>query len=80
MEQVNANHKRVSEILKIEADAILHSAINLDSASVDLAISLLSDCSGKVIVTGVGKSGVIAEKIAQTMTSTGTIAVFVHPL
>lgn len=79
MEQVNANHKRVSEILKIEADAILHSAINLDSASVDLAIALLSDCSGKVIVTGVGKSGVIAEKIAQTMTSTGTIAVFVHP-
>ena len=39
----------------------------------------LAACRGKVIVTGVGKSGVIAQKIAQTMTSTGTMAVFVHP-
>jgi len=76
---VNTNHQRVSEILKIEADAISRAALNLESGSVDSAIDLLSNCTGKVIVTGVGKSGVIAEKIAQTMTSTGTMAIFVHP-
>lgn len=76
---VKTNHERVSEILKTEADAITHAAANIDAPSVDGAIRLLSECRGKVIVTGVGKSGVIAEKIAQTMTSTGTIAVFVHP-
>lgn len=76
---MKTNHDRVSEILRLEADAILVAASNLDAVSVDSAIHLLSTCRAKVIVTGVGKSGVIAEKIAQTMTSTGTIAVFVHP-
>lgn len=76
---MKTNHERVSEILKIESDAISLAAQNLDAACVESAIDLLSNCCGKVIVTGVGKSGVIAEKIAQTMTSTGTIAVFVHP-
>jgi arabinose-5-phosphate isomerase len=76
---VKSNHQRVSEILKIESDAIARASANLAVASVDLAVDLLLNCRGKVIVTGVGKSGVISEKIAQTMTSTGTIAVFVHP-
>ena len=40
---------------------------------------MLSGCQGKIIVFGIGKSGVIAQKISQTMTSTGTVAVFVHP-
>jgi len=48
-------------------------------SAVDLAVKLLHGCKGKVIVFGIGKSGVIAQKIAQTMTSTGTAAVFVHP-
>ncbi len=77
--KMKTNHERVSEILKIEADAISLAAANLDDASVDNAIDRLSNCNGKVIVTGVGKSGVIAEKIAQTLTSTGTMAIFVHP-
>lgn len=76
---MKTNHQRVSEILKIESDAIARVAVNLSEATVDNAIDLLVNCRGKVIVTGVGKSGVIAEKIAQTMTSTGTITVFVHP-
>lgn len=63
----------------LEADAISRAAAKLDPESVARAIGLLAGCGGKVIVTGVGKSGVIAQKIAQTMTSTGTIAVFVHP-
>jgi arabinose-5-phosphate isomerase len=77
--QLRSNHQRVAEILKIESDAIARAASGLDEASVDGAVKLLHGCRGKVIVTGVGKSGVIAEKIAQTLTSTGTIAVFVHP-
>jgi arabinose-5-phosphate isomerase len=71
--------QRVREILRIEADAIRRAAENLDSDSIARALELLSSCKGKVVVTGVGKSGVIAQKIAQTLTSTGTPAIFVHP-
>nr|MDQ2746674.1 KpsF/GutQ family sugar-phosphate isomerase [Acidobacteriota bacterium] len=39
----------------------------------------LENCAGKIVVLGIGKSGVIAQKIAQTLTSTGTVAIFVHP-
>ncbi len=71
--------ERVREILEIEAAAIQRSAENLDSHDVSQAIELLLSCKGKVVVTGVGKSGVIAQKIAQTLTSTGTAAMFLHP-
>lgn len=70
---------RVKDILIIESEAIARSAERLDVASVQSALNLLAACSGTVIVAGVGKSGVIAQKIAQTMTSTGTAAIFVHP-
>lgn len=70
---------RVREILEIEASAIRRAAENLDTESVRHTLDLLINCRGKVIVTGVGKSGVIAQKIAQTLTSTGTPAFFVHP-
>ena len=70
---------QVVELLRLEAAAIERAAERLDKTSVENAIELLSCCKSKVIVTGVGKSGVIAQKIAQTLTSTGTIAVFVHP-
>ncbi len=72
-------YDRVKKILKIESDAIAAAAERLDDQSVVTAIGLLTACQGKVIVMGVGKSGVIAQKIAQTLTSTGTIAVYVHP-
>lgn len=71
--------EEVVEFLKIEARAIERTAARLDRQSVERAIEILSCCDSKVIVLGVGKSGVIAQKIAQTLTSTGTIAVFVHP-
>jgi arabinose-5-phosphate isomerase len=77
--QVNENFAKVVELLRIESQAIEHTARNLDEASVVKALSLLNECDGKVVLLGVGKSGVIAQKIAQTMTSTGTMAVFVHP-
>lgn len=66
-------------MLRIESAAIERAAERLDKNSVEAAIKLIFECGGKVIVLGIGKSGVIAQKIAQTMTSTGTVAVFVHP-
>jgi arabinose-5-phosphate isomerase len=71
--------ERVRAILQIEAAAISRAARNLNAAYVSSALGILLSCKGKVIVTGVGKSGVIAQKIAQTLTSTGTAAVFLHP-
>jgi arabinose-5-phosphate isomerase len=44
------------------------------------AVRLISDCPGKVIVTGIGKSGIIGRKIAATLTSTGTPAAYLHPV
>ena len=70
---------KVEEILRLEADAINSAAARLDTSNVERALELIRCCDGKVIVTGVGKSGVIAQKIAQTFTSTGTVAIFVHP-
>lgn len=70
---------KVEEILRLEADAINAAATRLDTSNVERALELIRCCEGKVIVTGVGKSGVIAQKIAQTFTSTGTVSIFVHP-
>lgn len=70
---------KVAEILHLESASIEAAAERLDAASVSKALDLISCCNGKVIVTGVGKSGVIAQKIAQTLTSTGTVGIFVHP-
>ena len=70
---------KVQELLRLEASAIERAADRLDSASVGRAIELISGCEQKIVVMGVGKSGVIAQKIAQTLTSTGTVAIFVHP-
>jgi arabinose-5-phosphate isomerase len=76
---VKDNYAKVVELLKLEAGAIERAAARLDEGSVERAVNLLACCESKVIVIGVGKSGVIAQKIAQTLTSTGTVAVFVHP-
>ena len=72
-------YEKVVELLRLEAAAIERSSAVVDPASIETAVRLLRGCDGKVIVLGIGKSGVIAQKIAQTMTSTGTAAVFVHP-
>jgi len=69
------------ETLQIEADAIL--ALKERITSVDdsfaQAIALLLRCSGRVVVSGMGKSGHIARKISATLASTGTPSLFVHP-
>jgi len=69
---------RVTDFLRIEAEAITQTAARLDPAEVGRAVELLEHCAGKVVVTGVGKSGIVAEKIAATMSSTGTAAVYLH--
>jgi arabinose-5-phosphate isomerase len=76
---VENSYQKVIEILRAEADAINNAASSINRESVENALSVLHSCTGKVVVIGVGKSGVIAQKIAQTLTSTGTMAVFVHP-
>jgi len=70
---------QVVELLKLEAAAIERTANILNRESVEQAIELLLNCESKIVVIGVGKSGIIANKIADTMTSTGTVAVFLHP-
>ncbi len=66
------------QVLAIEAEAIQSLAARLGASFLD-AVALLLNCKGRVVVSGIGKSGHIARKIASTMASTGTPAYFVHP-
>jgi len=66
------------QVLAIEAEAIQSLATRLGATFLD-AVALLLNCKGRVVVSGIGKSGHIARKIASTMASTGTPAYFVHP-
>ncbi len=72
-----------SQTLEIEAEAILALKARLstgpDGDAFAKAIALLMACRGRVVVSGMGKSGHIARKIAATLSSTGTPAMFVHP-
>ncbi len=65
-------------VLEIEARAIAGLVDRLDYRFTD-AVDLLYRCAGKVVVSGMGKSGLIGQKIASTLASTGTPAFFVHP-
>ena len=65
-------------ILLQEAEAISRMAERLDD-SFSSAVSLLAGCKGKIIISGMGKSGIIGQKMAATMSSTGSTAVFLHP-
>jgi arabinose-5-phosphate isomerase len=66
------------KVLQTEAAAILALVDRLDDRF-EHAVRLLLECRGRVIVTGMGKSGIICRKIAATLTSTGTAAFFLHP-
>jgi arabinose-5-phosphate isomerase len=65
-------------VLRLEADAILGLIPKLDERF-ERAVELIRGCAGRVIVTGMGKSGLIGRKIAATLASTGTPAYFLHP-
>ncbi len=75
----SSNAEKVKDILRLEAESIERAADRLEADSIKRALDLIANCPGNVIVTGIGKSGVIAQKIAQTLTSTGTVAIFLHP-
>ena len=65
-------------VLRLEGESVLALCARLDDRFVD-AVAALHGCRGRVIVTGMGKSGLIGRKIAATLASTGTPAYFLHP-
>ena len=73
-----ADRTLARKVLQTEAAAILALVDRIDERF-DQAINLLRQCRGRVILTGMGKSGIICQKIAATLTSTGTPAFFLHP-
>jgi arabinose-5-phosphate isomerase len=75
----NPTLAKAREVLKIEAESILGLMDRLDR-NFSRAVDLIWKSKGRVIVTGIGKSGLIGKKIVATLTSTGTQALFLHPV
>jgi arabinose-5-phosphate isomerase len=75
---MSASRRIAERVLRMEAEAVLALIPRLDDRF-DRAVALLFQCRGRVIVTGMGKSGLIGRKIAATLASTGTPAYFLHP-
>src|SRR6266852_5701089 len=76
--------KHIGEnVIRIEAEALRVLADRIAGPMADAfnrAVELIYGCGGRVVVTGMGKSGIIARKIAATLNSTGTPALFMHPV
>jgi len=70
--------EQVKEVLKIEAEAIL-SLMERVGPEFERAVRMILDSKGRIILTGIGKSGLIARKISATLNSTGTPSLFLHP-
>jgi arabinose-5-phosphate isomerase len=70
----------IAEVMLAEAQAITVAAQRLDAAQAQRAVDMLVACTGKVLVTGVGKSGLVAQKIAASLTSVGLMSVYLNPL
>jgi arabinose-5-phosphate isomerase len=70
---------RVLHLLTIQAEAITQARQRLQPEAIARAVDLCMACRGKVILVGIGKSGIVAHKIAATLTSTGTMGVYLHP-
>ncbi|MCG8472447.1 MAG: KpsF/GutQ family sugar-phosphate isomerase [Desulfobacterales bacterium] len=71
--------KQAAEVIRTEADALYTLTQKLDD-NFTKAVDAILESSGRVIITGIGKSGLIGRKIAATLSSTGTRAVFMHPV
>ncbi len=69
--------KRAQEVIHIEANAIKGLLKHLDG-NFTKAVNLMAQCQGRVIITGMGKTGIVGRKIAATLSSTGTPSVFMH--
>ena len=75
-------HKTAETVVRIEADALRSLADRIAGPMAEdfgRAIDVLYGCAGRVVVTGMGKSGLIARKVAATLSSTGTPALYLHP-
>jgi len=72
------NRNKIKELLKKEAKAVEAVAEKLDE-NIDRALELILNCKGKIVVTGMGKTGIIGRKISATFASTGTPSIFLHP-
>lgn len=70
---------QVYQLLELEASAINRASQKLDKEQLIEGIKVLDSCTGKVIMTGVGKSGIVAQKIAATLTSIGVLSLYLHP-
>ena len=75
---VSRFRRTAQRVLEIESLAVARLAERLDE-NFDRAVEMLTGCRGRVVVTGMGKSGIICQKIASTLSSTGTPALFMHP-
>lgn len=71
--------ERARRVLRIEADAVAALVDRVDDAFL-AAVRIIAESEGRVVVSGLGKSGIIGRKIAATLTSTGTPAMFLHPV
>jgi arabinose-5-phosphate isomerase len=71
--------KQAKEVLQIEADGILGVVDRLDDSFVKM-VDLICRTKGRVILTGIGKSGIVARKVVATLNSTGTPSLFLHPV
>ena len=78
LNKINSVCDLAKEVLQIEADSVLKLKDRI-GANFEQAIEILYNCKGRVIVTGMGKSGHIGKKIAATLSSTGTPSYFLHP-
>ena len=76
--KISTDRSLARKVLQTEAAAILALIDRLDE-NFDRAVRMMHECQGRVIVTGMGKSGIICRKIAATLASTGTSAFFLHP-
>ena len=74
------SRRHLRDVMLDEAAAISAAAKRLDDKSVRRAIDLLVGCGGKVVITGVGKSGLVAQKISASFTSVGLLSVYLNPL
>ncbi|MBQ9259739.1 MAG: KpsF/GutQ family sugar-phosphate isomerase [Neisseriaceae bacterium] len=78
---MNANEyaQIAAKVLSVESAVLLSLAENLDKTAFACAIDAILSCTGRVVVTGMGKSGHIARKISATLASTGTASFYIHP-
>jgi len=71
--------EQAKEVLKIEAEGLLSLIDRVDQSFVNM-IEIINNCTGRLVISGIGKSGLVGQKIVATLNSTGTHALFLHPV